>query len=77
MAGNSKDYKRLLENYTIQDGCKYSVDWDSFRLQASLFAMHAIAESLGSIDYNKELIAKHAVELADALVAELKKGEQQ
>ena len=76
MASNSKDYKRLLENYFIQGGCEYSVDWNSYRLQASLFAMHAIAESLGSIDYNKELIAKHAVELADALIAELKGGEE-
>lgn len=53
-------------------------DWQQVRIKAAIAAMHtiaqSIAQSLGSIDYNKELIAKHAVELADALVEELKKG---
>jgi hypothetical protein len=49
-------------------------DWEEARIQAAMYAMQSIADSLGSIDYNKELIAKHAVELADTLVAELKKG---
>lgn len=52
-------------------------DWEEVRIQAAIAAMQSIADSLGSIDYNKELIVKHAVELADALIAELqKKGEQ-
>ena len=48
--------------------------WQHYRIQASIAAMQTIADALGSVDYNKELIAKHAVELADALIEELKKG---
>ena len=54
---------------TIQD----TTDWQHYRIQAAIAAMQSIADSLGSVDYNKELIAKHAVELADALIAELQK----
>ena len=48
--------------------------WKELRNKAAIAAMHTIAQSLGSIDYNKELIVKHAVELADVLVEELKGG---
>ena len=50
-----------------------TIDWQHYRIQAAIAAMQSIADSLGSIDYNKELIAKHAVELADALISELQK----
>ena len=59
------------DSSTIQD----TTDWQHYRIQASIAAMQTIADTLGSVDYNKELIAKHAVELADALIAELKKGD--
>lgn len=51
--------------------------WQHYRIQAAIAAMQSIADALGSVDYNKELIAKHAVELADALIAELQKKEEQ
>lgn len=54
---------------------KISTNWQQVRIQAAIYAMQTIADALGSVDYNKELIAKHAVELADALIEELKKGE--
>jgi len=47
--------------------------WQHYRIQAAIAAMQSIADTLGSVDYNKELIAKHAVELADALIEELQK----
>ena len=46
------------------------------RNQAAIAAMQGVMNFFGSIDYNKETIAKLAVEQADALIEELrKKGE--
>jgi hypothetical protein len=38
---------------------------------AAVVAMHGIMEYFGSLDYNRETIAKLAVEQADALLKEL------
>lgn len=48
-------------------------DWDALRNQAAIAAMQGVMNFFGSIDYNKETIAKLAVEQADALIAELRK----
>lgn len=72
----SKTLGQRLADLNIEVGTAMTIDWQQVRIQAAMYAMQNIADSLGSIDYNKELIAKHAVELADALVAELKKGGQ-
>ena len=48
-------------------------DWEQVRIQASIAAMQGVMNFFGSIDYNKETIAKLAVEQADALIEELKK----
>lgn len=73
----------LSEYIYDEDGNEYTWDelelidddkWQHYHIQASIAAMQTIADALGSVDYNKELIAKHAVELADALIEELKKG---
>ena len=70
----SKTLGQRLADLNIEVGTALTIDWQQVRIHASIAAMQTIADALGSVDYNKELIAKHAVELADALVAELKKG---
>ena len=46
---------------------------ESFRELAAIGAMQGIMNFFGSLDYNRETIAKLAVEQADALIKELKK----
>ena len=47
--------------------------WQDVRERAVIAAMQGVMNFFGSIDYNKETIAKLAVEQADALIAELRK----
>ena len=46
--------------------------WQSVREQAAIAAMQGVMNFFGSIDYNRETIAKLAVEQADALIKQLK-----
>lgn len=48
-------------------------DWEALRNQAAIAAMQGVMSFFGSIDYNRETIAKLAVEQADSLIEELKK----
>lgn len=45
---------------------------EDVRERAAIVAMQGIMNFFGSLDYNKETIAKLAVEQADALIKELK-----
>ena len=45
----------------------------TLREQAAIAAMQGVMNFFGSIDYNRDTIAKLAVEQADALIEELKK----
>lgn len=47
--------------------------WQDVRERTAIAAMQGVMNFFGSIDYNKETIAKLAVEQADALIEELKK----
>ena len=55
----------------VQTG--YNEAYNSLRNQAAIAAMQGVMNFFGSIDYDKETIAKLAVEQADALIEELKK----
>jgi hypothetical protein len=55
----------------VQTG--YYEAYNSLRNQAAIAAMQGVMKFFGSIDYDKEEIAKLAVEQADALIEELKK----
>jgi hypothetical protein len=46
--------------------------WQDLRERAAIAAMQGVMNYFGSIDYDRETIAKMAVEQADALVEELK-----
>lgn len=50
--------------------------WQDVRERAAIAAMQGVMDFFGSIDYNRETIAKLAVEQADALVEELRKQEK-
>ena len=50
----------------------YNEAYNSLRNQAAIAAMQGVMNFFGSIDYNKETIARLAVEQADALIKELK-----
>lgn len=47
--------------------------WQEVRERAAIAAMQGVMNFFGSLDYNRETIAKLAVEQADALIEELKK----
>jgi hypothetical protein len=46
--------------------------WRDLRNQAAIAAMQGVMNFFGSIDYNRETIARLAVEQADALIDKLK-----
>lgn len=68
---DSKDGAWFAYNEGIRVG--YNEAFNSLRSQAAIAAMQGIMNFFGSIDYNRETIAKLAVEQADALIEELKK----
>ena len=47
--------------------------WQDVRERAAIAAMQGVMNFFGSIDYNRDTIAKLAVEQANALIEELKK----
>lgn len=47
--------------------------WQDVRERAAIAAMQGAMNFFGSIDYNRDTIAKLAVEQADALIKELRK----
>ena len=47
--------------------------WQYVRERAAIAAMQGVMNFFGSIDYNRDTIAKLAVEQANALIEELKK----
>lgn len=51
--------------------------WQQARIQAAIAAMSIVADDGYNVRNEQHLIAKYAVELADALIAELKKGGQE
>ena len=64
----TESYYAYKEGY--QEGYIESIN--SLRNQAAIAAMQGVMNFFGSIDYNKETIAKLAVEQADALIEQLK-----
>ena len=48
--------------------------WRDIRERAAIAAMQGIMNYIGSVDYNKDTIARLAVEQANALIEELKKN---
>ena len=58
----------VFQNHIIQA----PDEWQGVRIQAAIAAMQGIMKFFGSIDYNRETIARLAVEQADSLIDKLK-----
>ena len=80
------DFVQLKDSYIITKADQMEFDipsntkneeshWQDVRERAAIAAMQGVMNFFGSIDYNKETIAKLAVEQADALIKELKRNE--
>lgn len=79
------EYIQLKDSYVITKADQMEFDvpvnsagteeqhWQDVRERAAIAAMQGIMNFFGSLDYNRETIAKLAVEQADALIEELKK----
>ena len=52
-------------------------NWEEVRIQASIAAMPIVADDGYNVRNEQHLIAKYAVQIADALIAELKGGGEQ
>ena len=77
------DFVQLKDSYIITKADQMEFDipsntkseeslWQDVRERAAIAAMQGVMNFFGSIGYNKETIAKLAVELADALIEQLK-----
>ena len=77
------DFVQLKDSYIITKADQMEFDipsntkseeslWQNVRERAAIAAMQGVMNFFGSIDYNRETIAKLAVEQADALINELK-----
>lgn len=67
VVGTIKSYCRMMkEELDVPD-------WSHYRAQAAIASMQGVMNFFGSIDYNRETIARLAVEQADALIEELRK----
>lgn len=51
-------------------------NWQNYRIQAAIAAMSIVADDGYNVRNEQHLIAKYAVQLADELIEELKKGGQ-
>lgn len=75
--------KEILDTFKSEEGAwfayregvqtGYNEAFNSLRNQAAIAAMQGVMKFYGRIYYNKEAIARLAVEQADALIEELKK----
>lgn len=75
--------EEILNTFTSKEGAwfayregmqiGYNEAFNSLRNQAAIAAMQGVMNFFGSIDYNRETIARLAVEQANALIEELKK----
>lgn len=62
----------LIKDVEFEQQQPTSDHWQELREKAAIAAMQGVMKFFGSIDYDKETIAKMAVEQADALIDELK-----
>jgi len=62
--------EKILVSYETDGEIKH---WQDVRERAAIAALQGVMAFFGSIDFNRDTIAKLAVEQADALIDELKK----
>ena len=70
----SKTLGQRLADFNIEVGTAMTIDWEQVRIQAAIAVLQGITPEWGN---NAKQYAEWAVQVADALVAELqKKGGQ-
>ena len=57
----------------IEDIIEEDEHWQDVRERAAIAAMQGVMDFFGSIDYNRDTIARLAVKQADVLISELRK----
>ena len=70
----SKTLGQRLADFNIEVGTAMTIDWEQVRINAAIAAMQGML--IGDTAPHDVALSISAVELADALVAELKKGGQ-
>ena len=70
----SKTLGQRLADLNIEVGTAMTIDWEEARIQAAIAAMPIVADDGYNVRNEQHLIAKYAVQLADELIEELKKG---
>ena len=75
LASQEEKVKALRQE--VAEANKEREYWQQARIQASIAAMPIVADEGYNVRNEQHLIAKYAVQLADALIAELKGGGEQ
>lgn len=80
----SKTLGQRLDDFNIEVGTAMTIDWQSVRIQAAIAAMQGqlanqiltenMIESVENVADFPKVAANASVRIADALIAELKKG---
>lgn len=72
-----KTSEEIINGYSSEQySSEQNKHWQDVRERAAIAAMQGVMNFFGSIDYNRDIIAKLAVKQADALVEELKSKRQ-
>ena len=82
----SKTLGERLADLNIEVGTAITIDWEQVRIQAAMYAMQGqlanqvltenMIESVENVANFPKVVANASVRFADALIEELKKGEQ-
>lgn len=68
----SKTLGQILDDLNIEVGTAKTIDWQQIRIQAAIAVLQGITLEWGN---NEKQYAEWAVQVADALVAELKRSD--
>jgi len=71
----SKTLGQRLDDLNIEVGTAITIDWQQVRIQAAIAAMD-IVKGAYNIHNDVERFVHHSVKIADALIDELKGGEE-
>lgn len=70
----SKTLGQRLDDFNIEVGTAMTIDWQQVRIQVSTPILCELSGYMFSAGYSEKQVAEQALKLADALIAELKKG---
>ena len=71
----SKTLGQRLADFNIEVGTAMTIDWQQVRIDAAIKLTCELSEKMLGAGYSERQIVKQAVDLADALVEELKRSD--